>query len=177
MTRHSLSNAATEISHPAAAIHLRIGVYALPIISAARYADAVIAPHHRREIANDHRKLITVLAASEASDSGTPIPATCANTHRHGGDKVRRGWVLGNRGRQYLEYGRPARRLRSSSVSDHGMARKSCAHARGLPPFAQAHVPRYGGELARFRNGRLRTRPAVAVDDVGLRSRGPKEFP
>ena len=65
MTRHSFSNAATEISHAAAAIHLRIGVYALPIISAARYADAVIVPHHRREIANDHHKLIAAIAASD----------------------------------------------------------------------------------------------------------------
>ena len=62
MTRYSFSNDATEISQAAAAICLRIGVNALPIIAAARYADAVIAPHHRREIANDNHKLFGILA-------------------------------------------------------------------------------------------------------------------
>src|ERR1700730_5052453 len=57
---------------------------------------------------------------------------------------------------------------------------KNLAHARGLPAFAQADVSRYRGELAGFRNRRLRARRAVAVDDeariVLLNQRGIERF-
>src|SRR5271165_2880850 len=41
---------------------------------------------------------------------------------------------------------------------------ENLAHARGFPAFAQADVSRYRGELAGFRNRRLRARRTVAVN-------------